>query len=35
MFKMLQNTFISFLVIFQGFQGWNPKYKGGSVKGVG
>jgi len=21
-------------IILQGFQGWNPKYRGGNVKGV-
>jgi len=35
MFKMLLNTFISFFVIFQGFQRQNPKYKVGNGKGVG
>jgi hypothetical protein len=35
MFRMLQNTFISFFVIFQGFWGQNPKYRKGNVKGVG
>jgi hypothetical protein len=35
MFKMLQNTFVAFSIIFQGFRGWNPKYEGGNVKGVG
>jgi hypothetical protein len=35
MFRMLQNTFISFSIIFQGFWGWNLKYRRGNVKGVG
>jgi hypothetical protein len=35
MLKRLQNTFISFFVISQGFWGRNLKYKGGNVKGVG
>jgi hypothetical protein len=35
MLKILQNTFISFSFIFQGFQGINPKYRGGNDKGVG
>jgi hypothetical protein len=35
MFIMLQNTFITFSIIFQGFQGWNPKYRRGNDKGVG
>jgi hypothetical protein len=35
MFKRLQNTFISFSVIFQGFQRRNPKYRGDNFKGVG
>jgi len=29
MFKRIWNN-----IIFQGFQGRNPKYKGGNVKGV-
>jgi hypothetical protein len=35
MLRTLQNTFISFFVIFQGFWVQNPKYRGGNVKGVG
>jgi hypothetical protein len=36
MIRRLQNAFISFFVIsLYGFQGRNPKYKGGNVKGVG
>jgi hypothetical protein len=34
MFRRIQNTHISFFVIFHGFQKQNPKYKGGNVKGV-
>jgi hypothetical protein len=34
MFRRIQNTCISFSVIFQGFQGCNPKYKRGNVKGL-
>jgi hypothetical protein len=34
MFRTLHNTFISFSINFQGFQGLNPKYRGGNVKGV-
>jgi hypothetical protein len=34
MLRTLQNTFISY-VIFQGFWGQNPKYRGGNIKGVG
>jgi hypothetical protein len=30
----LHNTFISFLVIFQGFQGQNPKYRGVMLRGL-
>jgi hypothetical protein len=30
-FRRLHNDFISFLVISQGFWGWNPKYKGGKL----
>jgi len=35
MFKKIRNTFISFYVILQGFQRWNPKCRMGNVKGVG
>jgi hypothetical protein len=35
MFEALQNTFISFFVMFQGFWGRNPKYKTSNVNGVG
>jgi hypothetical protein len=34
MFKALLNTFISFSIMFQGFQGQNPKYRRGNVKGL-
>ncbi len=34
MFKKLHNIFISFSIIFHKFRGWNPKYRGGNVKGV-
>jgi hypothetical protein len=33
--KRLHSVFISFSIISQGFWGWNPKYRGGNVKGVG
>jgi hypothetical protein len=34
MLRTLQNTFISFFVIFQPFVGHNPKYERGIVKRV-
>jgi hypothetical protein len=34
MFKTLQNTFISFFVIFQGLQEWNLEYKGVMLRGL-
>jgi hypothetical protein len=34
MLKRLQNAFNSFSIISQGFQGRNPKYRRGNVKGV-
>jgi hypothetical protein len=35
MLRRLRNAFISFSVISQEFPRWNPKCKGGNVKGVG
>jgi hypothetical protein len=35
MTRRLQNAFISFSIISQGFWGQNSKYRGGNVKGVG
>ncbi len=34
--KPLDITYFHFIsIILQAFRGWNPKYRGGNVKGVG
>jgi hypothetical protein len=35
MFKRIYNFFISFISFTRISWGWNPKYRGGNVKGVG